>query len=144
MKSVADILKSKGGQVHSVVRDATVLDAALAMNQARVGAVIVNDGDRVIGIFTERDVLCRVVAARRDPAGTRVGEVMTSPVACCTSATLLDECRRVMREKRIRHIPVVDDGRLRGMISIGDLNEFELGEQDETIRYLHDYMHGRT
>jgi len=144
MKSVGDLLAKKGSGVHATRRGATVMEAARAMNAAHVGAMVVTDGDRVVGIFTERDVLNRVVAAGRNPESTTVGDVMTSPVACCAPRTTLDECRRVMREKRIRHLPVVDEGRLHGIVSIGDLNEFEIGEQDETIHYLNDYLYGRT
>lgn len=144
MNTVGDLLKVKGPGVTTVEPDVTVLDAARRMNENRIGALVVCDGGRVGGIFTERDVLNRVVAAGRDPAATRVRDVMTAPVACCSHATTLDECRRVMREKRIRHLPAVNDSKLVGMISIGDLNEFEITEQGATIQYLSDYLYGRT
>ncbi|MEE8170248.1 MAG: CBS domain-containing protein, partial [Phycisphaerae bacterium] len=140
MKTVSDVLQKKGCDVHSTSRTTTVMAAARTMNEQHIGALVVTDGEHVVGIFTERDVLNRIVAAGRDPNKTTVADVMTSSVACCTSATAVDECRRVMREKRIRHLPVVDDGRLRGMVSIGDLNEYEIVEQDETIRYLNEYL----
>jgi CBS domain-containing protein len=143
MKSVRDVLSTKGHEVMNTRRDATVVDAARLMNQHRIGALVVTDGDKVVGIFTERDVLNRIVAAEKDPRATTVGDAMTTPVACCAPETSLDECRRVMREKRIRHIPVVDQGRLAGMVSIGDLNRYEISEQDETIHYLNEYFFGR-
>ena len=143
MVTVQDVLRRKGRAVVSVERSATVVNAARRMNEGKIGSVVVADGERVIGIFTERDVLNRIVAAGRDPASCTVGEVMTTPVACCTSGTSLDECRRVMRERRIRHLPVVDEGHLSGLISIGDLNTFEADGQAETIRYLSDYMFRR-
>jgi len=120
--------------------DATVLDAARLMNDRRIGSVLVVEDDRVVGIFTERDVLVRVVAAKRDPATTNLIDVMTTPVACATPNTRTDELRSVMREKRIRHIPVVDDGRLLGIVSIGDVNQVDSDVQAETIRYLEQYM----
>lgn len=142
MSTVQSILEHKGRTVHRVAEDETVLRAAGLMNDARVGALVVTRGESVVGIFTERDILCRVVAAQRDPARTRVGEVMTAPVACCTPDTTLQECRNVMRARRIRHIPVVDEGRLMGIVSIGDLNEAAAAHQEETIRYLHEYLYG--
>lgn len=144
MRTVDDILNQKGRDVATVSRGAAVIEAAQMMNERRIGAVVVSDGDKLVGIFTERDVLNRVVAAERDPRRTLVGDVMTTPMACCTGKTTIDECSRVMREKRIRHIPVVEDGRLRGMISIGDLNATQVVEQEETIHYLNEYLYGRS
>ncbi len=142
MPTVEAILERKGRQVHSISHDATVLEAARRMNEHRIGALVVVREGKVVGIFTERDVLNRVVAAQRDPATTRVDEVMSSPVACCSPQTTRAECRHVMRERRIRHLPVVDDdGKLVGIISIGDINADEGAEQQQTIRYLYEYMY---
>jgi CBS domain-containing protein len=142
MSSVQAILDKKGHHVFSVAEDATVLDAARLMNEHRIGGLVVTHGEKVVGIFTERDILCRVVAARRDPAQTAVKEVMTTPVACCTPETTREECRTVMRTRRLRHLPVVKDDRLMGMISIGDLLEAAEADQIETIRYLYEYLYG--
>ncbi|MCG3179040.1 MAG: Inosine-5'-monophosphate dehydrogenase [Phycisphaerae bacterium] len=142
MRTVQHILERKSGDVAHIDADASVLDAAHLMNRRRIGAVVVTRGQTVIGIFTERDVLNRVVAAEKAPADTLVREVMTSPVACCRPDTPLDECRSVMRNKRIRHLPVVAEDRLVGIISIGDLNEDERATQDETIYWLNEYMYG--
>lgn len=142
MPKVKSILERKGSVVHSVGSDATVIDAARTMNDHRVGALVVTDGEKVIGIFTERDVLNRVVAARKDPSNTSVKEVMTAPVACCKPDTTRAECRAVMKEKRIRHLPVVENERLIGIISIGDILEDAEAEQQETIHYLYEYMLG--
>lgn len=144
MRTVDDILQKKGRDVTIIPRTASVLDAAVVMNSKHIGAAVVSDGDRLVGIFTERDVLNRVVAAGRDPKTTIVQDVMSTPMACCTRMTTIGECSRVMREKRIRHLPVVEDGRLQGMISIGDLNATQVAEQAETIRYLNDYLYGRS
>jgi len=142
MPNAQSILDKKGSDVATVDRKTTVLDAAKTMNQRRIGAVVVTDGDRVIGIFTERDILNRVVAAGKDPKVTRVEETMTSPMACCRRDTPLAECKTVMSQKRIRHLPVVEDGKLYGMISAGDILASEVSDQQATIEYLHEYLYG--
>ena len=144
MATVKDLLAKKGSQVLSVGPDATVLDAALLMNEHRVGALVVLDGGRLAGIFTERDVLRRIVAERRDPAATPIHEVMTREVACCQAHTSVEEARYVLMDRRIRHLPVVDDCQtLVGIVSIGDLNAHQAHEHEHTICVLHDYIYGR-
>ena len=144
MGKVSDIVAAKGSQVWTVGSSATVLDAALLMNEHKIGALVVCDGGRVAGMFTERDVLRRVVSERRDPATVTVGDVMTKEVLCCTPDTTLDEARGAMKNRRIRHLPVVDgEGRLCGVVSIGDLNAHLVQNQEQTIFFLHEYLHGR-
>jgi len=144
MATVSEILSTKGQHVLSIGVDASVLDAALLMNEHKIGSLVVSEGARVQGIITERDILQRVVAERRDPARTRVGEVMTREVLCCTPETSLDEARGVMKHRRIRHMPVVDEHRrLQGLISIGDLNAYQANTQELTIHYLHEYLYGQ-
>jgi CBS domain-containing protein len=144
MATVRDILTRKGSHVWAIGKGATVLDAALLMNEHKIGALVVLDQGEVVGMFTERDVLVRVVAARRDPAETRVEEVMTREVVCCTPETTLDEARGAMKNRRIRHLPVVDGGRkLLGLASIGDLNAFHADSQEQTIHLLNEYLYGR-
>jgi CBS domain-containing protein len=140
MVTVEKILEQKGREVVSIDHEAKVVDAAHLMNERHIGALVVTRGEKVVGIFTERDILNRVVAQLRDPATTAVHEVMTSPVACCTPQTPRAECRSVMRNRRIRHLPVVQDEQLTGIISIGDILEDEGAEQQETIRYLYEYI----
>lgn len=140
MATVADILKKKGNTVYSVGCSEPVLDAARVMNERHIGALVVIRDGKVVGIFTERDILTRVVAQEKEPSKIHVEEVMSSPVACCTSETPRAECRRVMRTRRIRHLPVVDDGQLKGIVSIGDLVEDSEADQQETIQYLYEYM----
>ena len=142
MVTVKEILEQKGGAVARIDQDATVLDATHIMNDKRIGSVVVCSGEKVTGIFTERDVLCRVVAEGRDPAATRVAEVMTTPVACCTPQTTMEECAGVMTEKRIRHLPVVEDDRLVGIVTSGDILAREKQEHVKTIKYLKDYLYG--
>ena len=142
MHKVKHILDHKSRAVSTIDADATVLDAARVMNQRHIGALVVAQGEKITGIFTERDILNRVVAAQRSPAETVVKDVMTAPVACCRRETTEAECRAVMRRKRIRHLPVVEGDRLVGLISIGDIIEDENVEKEETIHYLHEYLYG--
>jgi len=142
MPNAKSILDKKGADVATVERKTTVLEAAKTMNQRRIGAVVVTEGERVVGIFTERDILNRIVAAGKDPKTTPVGEVMTSPMACCRRDTLLADCKNVMSQKRIRHLPVVEEGKLFGMISTGDILASEVSDKQATIEYLHEYLHG--
>ncbi|MGH7223779.1 MAG: CBS domain-containing protein, partial [Gemmataceae bacterium] len=134
MATVRDILSKKGSQIWSLDGEATVLHAAQFMAEHKIGALLVLDDGRIVGMFSERDILRRVVAEGRDPTHTRVGEVMTVEVACCTPDTSLEEARGAMKNRRIRHLPVVDaDERLLGVISIGDLNAFQVAHQEQTI-----------
>jgi len=142
MPTAKTILDRKGSDVATIDHGLTVLDAAKRMNERRIGALVVTSGDRVVGIFTERDMLNRVVAAGKPPETTVVGDVMTAPMACARRDTKLTECRSVMTAKRIRHLPVVEDGKLYGMISSGDILASEVQEKQATIEYLHEYLHG--
>ena len=142
MPTAKRLLEVKGTDVATLGPEATVLDAVELMNDRHIGSVVVLEDDRIVGIFTERDLMLRVVAARRDPAVCRLSEVMTTPVACAAPRTTLNELRQVMRDKRIRHVPVVDGGRLAGLISIGDLNRAEHDVQEQTIEYLAHYITG--
>lgn len=144
MAQVRHLLSRKGSQVFSINPQAMVLDAARIMNEHQIGSLVIVERGRVAGIFTERDVLQRVVGARLDPGRTPVALVMTRQVICCRPQTPLEEVRGVFKSQRIRHMPVVDDhGRLCGLISIGDLNAWQLDGQAQEIHYLHEYIFGR-
>lgn len=145
MSQVQELLKRKGTAVRTTSPTATVLAAAELMNDHQIGSLVVVDEDgRVAGIFTERDVLRRVVGQRRDPATTTVAEVMTKEVVCCTPKTTTDEARWAMKMRRIRHLPVADEeGKLIGLISIGDLNADLQATQEQTLFLLHEYIAGR-
>ena len=107
-------------------------------------ALVVMDETRVVGMFTERDVLRRVVGDEKNPATTKVGQVMTSKVVCCDPDSDLDEVATLMRTRRIRHVPVCNgDGRLLGMVSIGDVNAYNASNQETTIHFLNEYIYGR-
>ncbi len=142
MPTAQTVLDKKGTVVTTVDQDVTVLDAAKLMNERGIGALVVGSGDKVVGIFTERDILNRIVAAGLNPASTRVGKVMTSPMACCGRDTKLAECKSVMTSKRIRHLPVVEEGKLFGMISAGDILASECDDRQATIEYLQEYLYG--
>lgn len=143
MATVRDILAGKGKRIESIAPSATVLDAAIYMNDKKIGALLVLDQGRLVGIVTERDIMQRVVAQRRDPAETAVEEVMTTEVACCQTDTSLEEVRGVMKNRRIRHLPVIDaDEHLVALISIGDINAYQTNTQEQTIHLLHEYIYG--
>ena len=144
MPSVRDVLAVKGEQVHSVSPQTTVLDTIRKMNQHKIGAVLVMHDGQVAGIFTERDVLRRVIGEERSPATMRVAEVMTEDLICVAPETDLDDVAAIMKQKKIRHIPVcTPDGKLQGMISIGDLNAYHASNQEQQIHFLNEYIYGR-
>lgn len=144
MSTVQELLAGKGAQVVSIDQHATALEAAKLMNDQKIGALVVQEGGRVIGMFTERDVLTRIVAEQQDPASVNVGKIMTHPVACCRPDTTVEEARTVMRNRRIRHLPVVNEQeKLVGVVSIGDLNAWRLDGQEKTIYFLSEYIYGR-
>jgi len=142
MGTVNDILARKGTAVHSVCATADVLAAARLMNEHKIGSLTVILDGKMVGILTERDILTRVVAEHRDPIETKVGEVMTRDVLTCRPTTRLNEARKVMRERRIRHLPVLDGKEVKGMLSIGDLNHAEHDILVETIQSMEVYIAG--
>jgi CBS domain-containing protein len=145
MATVQDILRIKGSHVQSIGPSATVLDGALLMNEHKIGCLVVRDAGRVVGMFSERDILRRVVAERLDPAAVPVAEVMTREVICCKPDMTLDEARGVLKNRRIRHLPVLDgEDELCGLISIGDLNAHEIRDRESNIYILEQYIYGRT
>ena len=141
MATVRDILSRKGTDVVSVSPTATVLEAARRMNERSIGGVVVLADGVLAGIFTERDVLRRVVGAGRDPAATAVSEVMTAPVVTCASSTSIDECAALMTARRIRHLPVMDQGALVGIVTIGDILAFQVLDQQTTIDYMNSLVY---
>jgi IMP dehydrogenase len=140
MATVQDILGRKGGEVVTMVRGDSALHAARLMNERGIGSVMVTEGDAIVGIFTERDVLRRVVAEQKDPATVMLSDVMTSPVITCRPDARVEECMALFTEKRVRHLPVVDDDGLQGMITSGDLLAHQVQEQKDTIQYLNSYV----
>ncbi len=140
MSTARELLDRKGHAVYSVPPSATAHDSARVMCENGIGAVLVLDGDTLVGIFTERDALRRVVVPGHDPRATTVEDVMTKAPVTCLPDTTLDECGAIMTTRRIRHLPVADEKGLHGVVSIGDLLAYRVNEQEATIKYLNDYM----
>jgi CBS domain-containing protein len=143
MHTLSEILDEKSGDVIRIGGDSTVYEAVQAMVEANVGALLVTEGDEISGIFTERDYLRRIAVEGRRSRDTSVREVMSSPVLIVNPGTTVDETMALMTDRRIRHAPVVEDGALVGMISIGDLVKFISKKQSFQIQYLTDYITAR-
>jgi CBS domain-containing protein len=122
--------------------DSSVREVALTMTQNRIGAIPILEGGRLVGIFSERDLMTRVVVPERDPATTRVSEVMTTDVVTAAPHEHVDRCVEKMKRVGCRHLPVVSDGAVVGMVSMRDLLRDELEEQGQEIRSLKAYLHG--
>lgn len=138
---IGTIVDTKGGSVESVDSGVMVREAVARMNEKNIGSVLVLDGDRLVGIFTERDVLTRIVAAMRDPAQVRVGEVMTRQMIVIERGTTVAQAMSLMTTRRCRHLPVLDGGKVIGLISIGDLTRWVIHDQERSITDLTDYIH---
>ncbi len=145
MTTLNDILREKAREeLFEIEQEATVFEAVHMMNEHSIGALIVRRRGQMVGIFTERDVLRRVVGKRLDPAVLPIADAMTTDVICCTPATSIEEAREVMKVRRVRHLPILDaEGEVVGIVSIGDLNAHLTTHQEVTIHYLHEYLHGR-
>lgn len=141
MLIVDDILNRKGRDVMTIAPSATVLDAARAMTQRGIGGMPVVDEGEMVGMFTERDILRRVLVALRDPATTTASEVMSSPVVSCGRETTTEECTELMTARRMRHLPVVDDTGLCGIVTIGDILALHTAKQEAEIEELNRYIH---
>ncbi len=140
MATLGDLLARKGSEVIAVRPDDTVRRAADLMNERNIGGLVVMEGDRLAGIFTERDILRRVVATGRNPATTPVGDVMTTPVVTCRPDMTLEAAASLMTGHGVRHLPVEDARGLRGMVSIRDLLAHQVTEQQDTIAQMNSYL----
>src|SRR6266498_1842429 len=139
---ITAILDRKGRNVYSVPSTATIADAVAEMNRHRVGSVLVIDNGKLVGIFTERDVLRRVVGAGVDPKSALVADVMTASVITITPEATIEETMRIFTEKRCRHLPVVDHGKLAGTISIGDITRWVADSNRAEAEHLKNYIAG--
>ena len=142
MSTVRDILKSKGSEVFSILPSASVLDALKEMAEKDCGAILVMEGDKVLGIFSERDYARRVVLQDMNET-TRVEEVMTSDIFFVQPQQNPDECMALMTDKHIRHLPVMEDDKVVGVISIGDLVKSVISQQQNLIHNLENYIMGK-
>lgn len=141
MITVRHLLDRKGRAVHAIGPEDPVLEAIQLMADRHVGALIVLKNDELAGILSERDYARKVILMGRSSAETPAWQIMSSPVHTVSLEGTLDECMRLMTEKRIRHLPVVEHGRVVGMISIGDLVKAVIEEQQRTIEQLESYIH---
>ena len=137
---ISMLLGEKGGAVHTISPEATVLDAVHAMNSEGIGAILVVAGEQVVGIFTERDILRRVVEQGVDPTSMRVRQLMTKDVRTIEPSTTTNEAMAVINHHRCRHLPVVEGGRLVGLISSGDLNRWAIRDQQFELEQLSSYI----
>ncbi len=140
MATVQEVLTTKGSEVVKLDAEESVLTAARVMNERGIGGVVVTEAGEMVGIFTERDVLRRVVAEQHDPATTTLREVMTSPVRTCRPEATLEECVAFITAKRIRHLPVVGEEGLCGIITSGDILASRMREHEDTIQFLNSYV----
>lgn len=138
--------KSRGGSsseaVHTIRPESSVLDAARTMNEHHIGSLLIVEGGRPVGILSERDVLTRLVEARRDPEGTRVADVMTPNPVTIGPSTSVGDAMRLMTERKVRHLPVVVRDDVVGIVSIGDLVWWVTEALQSEVSALHSYIHG--
>jgi len=142
MTTVSQILQAKGSNVWIIAPEATVYDALALMAEHDVGALVVEKDNAVVGIFSERDYARKVILQGKSSRDTLVRDIMSSNVVCVRPHQTLDQCMAVMTDKRIRHLPVLDQNRLAGVISIGDVVKVIITEQSIMIDHLKDYIYG--
>jgi len=140
MNQLSEILDNKGHEVLEIEGSASVFEAVKKMVEANVGSLLVMEDGEVAGIVTERDYLRRVALEGRTDKETPVREIMSSPLIVVTPQTTVDECMALMTDRRIRHVPVVDEGQVVGIVSIGDVVKFKSQQQSFEIQYLTDYI----
>ncbi|MES2475571.1 MAG: CBS domain-containing protein [Verrucomicrobiota bacterium] len=140
--TVYDILHNKSGEVLTTGLDGSVYEAIRLMGEKNVGALVAMDGGEVVGILSERDYSRKVVLQGRTSRDTKVGEIISRPAITVRSKDGIEKCMQLMTSNRIRHLPVVDDGRLMGVISMGDLVNWVMQTQRHTIAQLHGYISG--
>lgn len=142
MNTVAQLLNSKGHTIHSIGPNDSVLDAIKSMAQKKVGALLVMDNNTMIGIITERDYARKVILQGKSSHETSVSEIMSTNAVCARLDQTVEECMAVVTEKRVRHLPVLDNNKVVGIISIGDLVKAIIAEQQFIIEQLEHYISG--
>src|SRR5262245_31784510 len=140
--TIRDVLKRKGQDVWSITPDTTVYRAIEVMADKHIGALLVIVNEELVGIVSERDYARKVVLKGRSSKETRVEEIMTSPVISVEPQHMVDECMRIVTDNRIRHLPVTENGKVIGIVSIGDLVNWIISAQHQTIQQLQDYITG--
>src|SRR5262245_19883650 len=139
MKTIGVVVQAR--EIYHLSVEQTIREASRYMSEKRVGAVVVLDANRLVGVLSERDIMGRVVARGLDPDAARVGEVMTRDIVVATPGESHDDGLRKMKQAGCRHLPVVDGDRYVGMVSLRDLLQVDLTEKDEEIRWLNAYIH---
>lgn len=142
MTIVRTLLQNKGSYVWCIDPDATVFDAIRLMAEKGIGALVVTDKDTVAGMLSERDYARKVLLKGRSSRDTPVRAIMSPDVVFAEPEDKIEQCMNVMTDKRVRHLPVLEDGKLVGLISIGDLVKAIISEQQETIEHLENYIRG--
>ncbi|TVP82151.1 MAG: CBS domain-containing protein [Puniceicoccaceae bacterium] len=140
--TIAEIIETKGGEVHSTTPTATAREAVRKMNAAKIGSLLVIHHGEPVGILTERDILVRVIDAGKDPDSTAVHEIMSSSLLTIKPSTGIDDTMKIMTDKRCRHIPVMEGGAVCGLVSIGDLTRWHVRNHEIYIDTLLDYIGG--
>jgi IMP dehydrogenase len=143
VNALSEILEDKGSEVYEIDAGASVYRAVERMVELNVGSLLVTENGAIAGIVTERDYLRRVTLEGRTDRETEVREIMSSPLVVVTPETTVDECMALMTDRRLRHLPVVEDDRVVGMISIGDLVKFKSRQQSFEIKHLTSYITSR-
>jgi len=141
MTSVRQLLDRKGREIFSIAPGAAVLEAIRLMAERHVGALLVMEGEALSGIVSERDYARKVILMGRSSADTPVRDIMTATVITVQPETPVAKCMQIMTERRVRHLPVIESGRVVGMVSIGDLVKAVIAEQQQHIEQLESYIH---
>ena len=142
MKLVQHLLESKGNEIISIEEDASVFDAIKIMADRSVGSLLVMEGEKLSGIVTERDYARKVILQGRSSETTKVAEIMTAELVTATNGQTVNECMTLMTQRRIRHLPVVSEDKVIGLISIGDLVQAIISDQQQEIEQLEQYISG--
>jgi len=142
MKRIRTLLKKKGYDVWSIAPDASVYDAIHLMAEKAVGALIVMDGPKLVGVISERDYARKIILEGRSSENTKISEIMSSEVITTGPDNKIEECMAIMTERRIRHLPVLDGNEVLGVISLGDLVKYIIAEQQFVIEQMERYING--
>lgn len=141
MKTVKQLLGTKGSQVYSIGPEAKVIDALKLMAQKEIGALVVLDGERLVGVISERDYARKVILAGKSSTEMPVRDIMTSELITVEPERTVEDCMALVTQRRVRHLPVLESGRLAGLVSIGDLVKETIADREDTIKQLESYIH---